>query len=121
MAPKYDANGNQLGKGKGKTYGKEQDNRIAARRSKIAQAKGDPFDWRTVPPEHLLHLVAIVAACGGAVRVGATRDGGAMAIGYYLEGDSWTEYVRPAEDVAAYFEGAIADWLGECETRGVDI
>ena len=117
----YDSNGNKMGKGKGKTYGNEQSDRIKNRRSKIAEAKGDPFDWRTVNPEKLLHLVAIVAACGGAVRIGATRDGGAMAVGYYLEGDSWTEYVRPAEDIEAYFDGAIQDWLGECESRGVDI
>lgn len=118
---KYDANGNQLGKGKGKSYGKEQENRIKNRRAKISEAKGDPFDWRTIQPDKLLHLIAIVAATGGAVRVGATRDGGALAVGYYLEGDSWTEYVRPTEDIDAYLEGAIADWLGECAARGVDI
>lgn len=118
---KYDSNGNQIGKGKGKTYGKEQDNRIKNRRAKIAQAKGDPFDWRTIPAEHMLHLCAIVAATGGAVRFGATRDGGALAVGYYIEGDSWTEYVRPGEDIVGYFESAIQDWLGECEARGVDI
>lgn len=106
---------------KGKTYGNEQANRIKNRRAKIAEAKGDPFDWRTVPAEKLLHLIWIVAAVGGAVRVGATRDGGAMAVGYYLEGDSWTEYVRPSEDIEGYFETAIADWLGECESRGVDV
>lgn len=118
---KYDSNGNPLNKGKGKSYGKEQESRIQKRRAQLSQSAGDPFDWRVVNPEKLLHLIAIVAACGGAVRVGATRDGGAMAVGYYLDGNSWTEYVRPTEDCEAYLEGAIQDWLGECEGRGVNI
>lgn len=118
---KYDSNGNQIGKGKGKSYGKEQENRIKNRRAKIAAAKGESFDWRLVDAIKLLHLVAIVASCGGAVRVGATRDGGAMAVGFYIDGDSWTEYVRPGEDIDAFLEGAMQDWLGECESRGVDV
>lgn len=117
----YDSNGNKVGKARGKSYGKEQETRIKSRRAHLSEAKGDPFDWRMVNPEKMLHLVAIVAACGGAVRFGTTRDGGAMAVGFYLDGDSWPEYVRPTEDIEAFLDGAIADWLGECEARGVEI
>lgn len=119
--PKTDSNGNPLGKGKGKSYGREEQTRIQKRRTQMSQGAGDPFDWRLVNAEKLLHLVAIAAACGGAVRLGTTRDGGAMAVGYYLDGGNWTEYVRPTEDVEAYLEGAIHDWLGEAETRGIDL
>lgn len=118
---KYDANGNQIGKGKGKTYGNEQNSRLKARRAKLSASQGDPFDWRTVPADKLLHTIALLATLGGALRIGATRDGGALAVGYYLDGDTWTEYVRPQEDCDAYFENAIADLLGECEARGVDV
>lgn len=41
---------------------------------------------------------------GGAVRLGATRDGGAWAIGVYGDGSTpYTEYVRPEEDINKYF------------------
>lgn len=119
--PKYDANGNQLGKGKGKTYGKEATARVQARKERISKGGGEPFKFSEVPPRLLLDLITVLAALGGALRVGATRDGGAMALGYYLDGDTWTEYVRPQEDCVAYLEAAIADFLEECLARGVEV
>lgn len=121
MAPKYDGNGNPVGKGRGKTYGREQENRLQKRRQNLSQSAGDAFDFRTINPDKLLHMVAIMATCGGALRFGTSRDGGALAVGFYLDGGSWTEYCRPQEDIDAFLDGIIGDLLGECEARGVDI
>lgn len=118
---KYDSNGNQVGKGRGKTYGKEQENRLKARRAKLSQGAGDPFDFRTIPSNMLLDAITIMAALGGALRIGATRDGGALSVGFYLDGDTWTEYCRPQEDCELFWHGVIQDLLGEAEARGVEL
>jgi len=47
----------------------------------------------------LMGLIQAFAEKGGAVRIGLTRDGGALALGMYLEDDYTTEYVRPQEDI----------------------
>jgi len=50
---------------------------------------------------------------GGAVRIGATRDGGAYAIGCYHGDDYATEYIRPAEDFTAAVTEIAEAWLPE--------
>jgi len=56
-------------------------------------------------------LITAFAEAGGAIRIGFTRDGGALAVGCYLGDDYATEYVRPQED----FRGALIEiaeaWL----------
>jgi hypothetical protein len=116
---KYDSNGNQLGKGKGKTYGKEQTNRLQKRRENLQQRDGNPFDYSSVPHELVWQCVTVMAALGGALRFGATRDGGALSVGFYLDGDTWTEYVRPQEDVQDYFERTLQDLLTEATERNI--
>lgn len=118
---KFDSNGNQRGKGKGQIYGKEQQNRLQARRTHLAEGRGDPFDWRTIPQTKLFDCMFLLAKMGGALRIGATRDGGALSVGIYLDGSNWTEYVRPQEDVDAFFDNLLQDFLQEAEARGVDI
>lgn len=49
--------------------------------------------------EWLLGLIIGTALVGGAVRVGLTRDGGALAVGMYLGEDRETEYITPNEDL----------------------
>lgn len=47
----------------------------------------------------------------GALRIGLTRDGGALALGCYLGDDYATEYVRPSEDLAAALNEIAEAWL----------
>ena len=50
---------------------------------------------------------------GGALRLGATRDGGAWAIGIYgLDESPYTEYVRADEDINEFFRGLGDDFQG---------
>jgi hypothetical protein len=62
---------------------------------------GEPADWSTQDGQKLIELVATIAASGGAIRFGYTRDGGAFAIGIYGDGEPYTEYLRPGEDIEA--------------------
>jgi len=48
----------------------------------------------------LLGLAMGAALLGGALRIGFTRDGGALALGVYAGADYGTEYVKPDEDLA---------------------
>jgi hypothetical protein len=56
-------------------------------------------------------LIVEMVAVGGAVRVGATRDGGAWALGIYQGDDYATEYIRPAEDFTTALGEIAAAWL----------
>lgn len=60
--------------------------------------------------DYLLALIIGHALQGGAVRVGLTRDEGALAIGVY-QGDKYgTEYVRPSEDLGQAVREIAQDW-----------
>lgn len=80
---------------------------IRARRAK--RGTTEVADWGTVNTELLRDAIAVVAARGGALRFGYTRDGGAYAIGVYISNDKWTEYIRPHEDIDQYLTGLIVD------------
>lgn len=72
------------------------------KRTRAARREGfkrGAANWGDVNGENLTNAVAWTAACGGALRLGYTRDGGAYAIGIYIDGESETEYVRPDEDI----------------------
>lgn len=61
-----------------------------------------------------LLLVALQRATmreGGAVRVGLTRDGGALSLGMYIGEDYGTEYIRPNEDVGTALLEVARAWL----------
>lgn len=88
----------------------KKDNRLEHIRAK-RQRRGnnDVADWGSVSAERIVYAIAVVAARGGALRFGYTRDGGAYAIGIYLGNDHYTEYVRPSEDIDGYLEGLAVD------------
>jgi len=83
-----------------------------ASRSRRRKARGNQTkaDWTSVPADLLQQAIATVASAGGAIRFGYTRDGGGYAIGILGDGDPYTEYLRPSDDVVEYFEGLIQDW-----------
>lgn len=65
----------------------------------------EPADWDMVDMAVLRSAIAAVSAMGGAIRLGYTRDGGAYAIGIYGDGEPFTVYVSPKEDINAELEG----------------
>ena len=93
---------------------KKDDSKAAAaarkRGTMSRAAAGLPADWQGVDAELLLQVVACVSMHGGAIRLGYTRDGGAFAIGIYGDGEPFTEYVSPNDDMNEYLRGLRDDY-----------
>lgn len=56
-------------------------------------------DWAKADAKKLLYAISCVTLHGGALRFGYTSDGGAYSVGIYGDGDPYTEYIRPGEDI----------------------
>lgn len=82
----------------------------AARREEKRRQQG-AVDVGGLPWLTLAALIAEMAASGGAIRVGLTRDGGALALGMYHGDDYATEYIRPNEDIDAALHNIADLWL----------
>lgn len=67
-------------------------------------------DWAGVDGSLIAKAVAAMAANGGALRFGYTRDGGAYSVGFYGDGEPFTEYVSPGDDVEEFLRGVIEDY-----------
>lgn len=60
-------------------------------------SRGGTFDRRAIDWIALIALTETLCDVGGALRIGLTRDGGAMALGVYVGNEYGTEYIRPGE------------------------
>lgn len=87
--------------------GKEQPRRRRSNRGQNYIA-----DWGGVNSAKLRSAIAAVAKSGAAIRFGYTRDGGVYAIGVIGDGEPYTEYVRPDEDIDLYLDGLAEDFSG---------
>jgi len=56
-------------------------------------------DWVTADALTLQRAISAAAITGGALRFGYSRDGGAYAIGIYGDGEPYTEFLKPGEDL----------------------
>jgi len=65
-------------------------------------------DWGNAKPDTLQRAIAVAAGTGGAIRFGYSRDGGAYAVGIYGDGEPYTEFVRPDEDIDVFLEDVIS-------------
>lgn len=77
-----------------------------------SRGNGEVADYATIDAIALLQAISAVCARGCAIRLGYTRDGGAYAIGIVGDGEPYTEYVRPTEDVALYLRSLAEDFGG---------
>lgn len=91
---------------------REQQERKPQNRKRTVHASGGntPAEWGDCNPATLMGAISAVSRDNGAIRLGYTRDGGAYAIGIYGDGEPFTEYVRPGEDINEYLEGLIRDY-----------
>lgn len=95
---KRDSNFNPLGKSRG-----------------VRRQGASTADWASVGADAIRRAITAAAVCGGALRFGYSRDGGAYAVGIYGDGDPYTEFVRPSDDIEGFLEDVIAlfDDLGD--------
>lgn len=99
-------NDEQLNK-RGDKAKKQEDKR---RRRTHSKGSGGGADWTECDGDVLKRAVKAIASMGGAVRLGYTRDGGAYAIGIYGDGEPFTEYVPPSDDITEFMKGLIEDY-----------
>lgn len=74
------------------------------------RGNGDVADWGSVDPDKLRAVIANVTSHGFAIRFGYTRDAGAYAVGIIGDGEPFTEFIRPTEDVDLYLTGLVDDY-----------
>lgn len=79
---KRDSNFNPLGKSRG-----------------IRRSGGSTADYASGNPESIRAAIIAAANVGGAIRFGYSRDGGAYAIGIYGDGEPYTEFFKPDDDL----------------------
>lgn len=81
-------------------------------RSNRRKNRGNGFeaDWGSADANKVLGAIAAVCKTGCAIRFGYTRDGGALAIGIIGDGEPYTEYIRPTEDIDIHLEGLTLDF-----------
>lgn len=62
--------------------------------------------WSMVNSANLLELVDLATAVGGAIRLGTSRDGGALAMGVYGDGtEPYTLYSPSVEGMEEHIAG----------------
>jgi hypothetical protein len=77
---------------------------------RVRRAGSEVADWAGVAPEALFSALEAVTARGGALRFGYTSDGGAYAVGVYGDGEPYTDYIRPTEDIDEYLRALCQEW-----------
>lgn len=73
-------------------------------------------EWSNADPDKLVRAITATALAGGALRFGYTRDGGAYSLGVYGDGDPYTIYVKPTEDIDAVLDSTTAYFREMVET-----
>jgi len=81
------------------TNGSKKRDPAASRRTFKATQEAEGADWTNAEAAVVVEAIATVGYRGGALRFGYTSDGGAYSIGIYGDGDPYTHYVRPGEDI----------------------
>lgn len=90
---------------------REEDSSRSRRRK--ARGNADPASWTVADAELIKAAIVAVTANGGAVRFGYTKQGGAFAMGFLGDGEPYTDYVRPTDDVDEYLKGICIAWAEE--------
>lgn len=80
----------------------------AARRAN--RGTGAIADWEAADGELVLRLIAQAARANTLISFGYTRDGGAFMVGFYCDGDKYTEYCRPTEDLSEFLKLLTSDF-----------
>lgn len=81
-------------------------NRLAS----LKKSRGQ-FDLSGLDAGRLLTSLGIAIERGGALRIGLTRDRGALAVGVYVDGASETVYLNADDDQAAFWDTIDAVYL----------
>jgi len=87
----------------------ERKKKPAARRYGNAGPVELRIKWSFISHANLLELIDIVTETGGALRLGSSRDGGALALGVYGDGpEPYTLYSPSIEGMEDHIAGLYA-------------
>ena len=64
-------------------------------------------DWCSANAELVVCAIERASITGGALRFGYSRDGGAYAVGIYGDGEPYTEFLKPGEDMDEFLQSII--------------
>lgn len=86
-----------------------------SRRGPKALRQVEGYKFNDLEGTRWLQALAVGAALSGcAVRIGLTRDGGALALGVYMNETYGTEYIRPDEDLGMAVREISHEWGIPC-------
>jgi hypothetical protein len=57
--------------------------------------------WDTASPSGIVAVTVAVSALGGAVTFGGSRDGGALQVAIFLDGEKFVKWIPSGEDIDA--------------------
>lgn len=81
------------------------------RRGPKSKREIQQYEWNDHDgAQWLLALLVGAAIAGHAIRVGHTRDGGALALAIYKDGEYGVEYVAPGDDLSIEVREIAAGW-----------
>jgi len=88
------------------------DSRASQQRANRRRNRGNvsAADWGTADPARIAAAIVAVSHLGYAIRFGYTKDGGAFAVGIIGDGEPFTEFTRPSEDIDLYLDGIVDDY-----------
>ena len=83
---------------------------------KTFQREQQKFDTTTIFTESFRDAIELALNEGGAIRLGLTRDGGALAVGIYgLGNEPSTEYLRPSDDLEQFWHDLYESFKGSSD------
>jgi len=78
---------------------------------------GKKQNWDELPAGKITGLIVQATRAGGAVRFGASRDGGALGLGVYGDGEPYTEWFRDCEELENFIDEMTALFRGQADSR----
>ena len=93
--------------------GAARDKQASNARRRLVRGNGEAADWALANPVAIQALIAAVAAQGGAVSFGYTRDLGAYTLTFLDGDDRWTDIYRPSDDIDELLGANARQWTGE--------
>lgn len=83
----------------------------ASRLGKLKAQRGE-FDLTRLDADMLFGALDAAIRGGGALRIGLTRDRGALAVGVYVDGASETVYLNAEDDQAEFWATIVSVYAG---------
>jgi len=85
--------------------GQDNNERRNGTRSRTPRRNPRNFaNWLDADGAILKRAISAASTVGGALRFGYSRDGGAFAVGVYGDGEPYTDFYSPTEDINEFLE-----------------